>query len=197
MAIGVRFTSADLEGMPDDGNRYEIIDGELHVSRAPHADHQEALGRIERVLRNWDVRNERGWALSGAGVIFSDDNDVIPDLVWVRAERLMAVMIDPATGERDGKLHAAPDLAVEVVSPGARQERRDREAKLKLYSHHGVREYWIVDRARGSVQVYRRNDEAALTLVATLGAGDVLTSPLLPGFALPIDDIFWLPPLPR
>jgi Uma2 family endonuclease len=79
-------------------------------------------------------------------------------------------------------LHAAPELVVEILSPGATNERRDREAKLKLYSRRGVLEYWIVDWRAQQVEVYRR-EELALRLGATLYPADVLQSPLLPGFA--------------
>ena len=81
-------------------------------------------------------------------------------------------------------LTGAPELAVEVLSPGVENKRRDREAKLKLYESHGVREYGIVDWRVQRAEVYRR-DQAMLHLVATLFAEDVLTSPWLPGFACP------------
>jgi Uma2 family endonuclease len=188
-----RFTVADLENLPDDDNRYEVIDGELYVSKAPHADHQDALDEIVFALRAWDRHKERGWQLSGIGIIFAFDAGVIPDLVWVSVERLAAVFIDPTTGGRDGKLHAAPDLAVEILSPGERNEQRDRETKLKLYSRQGVREYWIVDRERQAIQVYRRVETAQLEMAATFVVGDTLRSPLLPGFALSVGDVFRLP----
>jgi Uma2 family endonuclease len=188
-----RFTSADLERMPDDGKRYEVIDGELYVTHAPHSDHQATISEIEFGFRGWDPGRERGWALAGAGVIFSFDNDVIPDLVWLSAEQFATVLISPKTGQRDGKLHAAPNIAVEVLSPGPQNEERDRETKLALYSRRGVREYWIVDRLARTIEVYRRTEAAVLALVLTLTVGDTLTSPLLPGFALPVEHIFRLP----
>jgi Uma2 family endonuclease len=117
------------------------------------------------------------------GVIFDEENAVAPDVVWVSTERLKWVL-----GE-DGKLHDAPDLAVEVLSPGAANTRRDREAKLRLYSTRGVREYWIVDWQAKSLQIYRR-EQAALKLVVTLLAEDELTSPLLPGFKVPVARLF-------
>jgi Uma2 family endonuclease len=66
---------------------------------------------------------------------------------------LRLVMINPTTGRRDGKLYAAPDLVVEVLSPGRENEERDRETKLTLYSRRGVLEYWIVDRFTRRVEV--------------------------------------------
>jgi hypothetical protein len=89
----------------------------------------------------------------------------------------------------DGHLHGAPDLVVEVLSPGAKNVRRDREAKLKTYSKFGVREYWIVNWPRQERQVYRR-EQAALVLIQTLQAGDQITSPLLPGFTARLSQFF-------
>jgi Uma2 family endonuclease len=101
----------------------------------------------------------------------------------VSKERLPLVL-----GE-DGKLHDAPDLAVEVLSPGTKNTRRDREAKLRLYSTRGVREYWIADWQAKSLQVFRR-EQAVLKLVVTLLTEDELTSPLLPGFKVKVARLF-------
>ena len=95
------------------------------------------------------------------GLIFADDDDVAPDVVWLSSRR-MSTTVEP-----DGKLHAAPELIVEVLSPGSANEKRDREAKLKLYSRRGVDEYWIIDWRRRNMQVFRRED-ARLVLTATL-----------------------------
>jgi len=78
---------------------------------------------------------------------------------------------------------------VEVLSPGEQNEQRDKEVKLKLYSQHGVQEYWIVNWQLKTLEIYRRSD-AQLQLVATLLIGDTLTSPLLPGFSTAIAQIF-------
>jgi Uma2 family endonuclease len=80
-------------------------------------------------------------------------------------------------------------LVVEILSPGTANERRDREAKLKLYSRRGVLEYWIVDWHAQQIEMYRR-EALALRLVATLYPADTLTSPLLPGFACQVATLF-------
>ena len=187
-----QFTVDDLAQMPDDGNRYEVIDGELYVTSAPHLAHQLAQGRLEQALRNWEEATGSGMVVSGAGVIFAFNAGVIPDLMWISEERLPIVLINPETGEQDGKLHDAPDLTVEVLSPGRENQERDRQIKLALYSRRGVREYWLVDRFARRVEIYRR-EQAALILVATLLSGDTLASPMLPGFSMPIEQIFRLP----
>ncbi|MEO1686266.1 MAG: Uma2 family endonuclease, partial [Cyanobacteria bacterium J06631_12] len=80
-------------------------------------------------------------------------------------------------------------LVVEVLSAGAENIRRDREAKLKFYSIQGVQEYWIADRFTQQIEVYRRA-EGRLSLEMTLMSTDTLTSPLLPDFSCPLRQIF-------
>ena len=190
MSIGRRFTSADLEQLPDiEGTRYEIIDGELHVSKQPHWAHQYACNQAAYALEQWNGRTEAGIVLSAPGLVFADDDDVAPDVVWISRERLAAALDDA------GHLGAAPELVVEVLSPGVANERRDREAKLALYSRQGVEEYWIVDWRNRSVQVYRRED-GGLHPIVSLGGGDALTSSLLPGFSCPIARL-WAPAVGR
>jgi Uma2 family endonuclease len=183
MQTTLRWTSADLDSLPDDGKKYEVIDGELHVSRAPHYHHQYTRDSVVTFLRNWNQQTNAGRAVSEPGIIFDDDDDVIPDVIWISLERLAA------TYGPDGKFHAAPELVVEVLSPGSANAHRDREAKLKLYSRRGVQEYWIIDWMLKQVEVYRRRDRA-LELAETLFKNDTLQSPLLPGFSCQVADLF-------
>jgi Uma2 family endonuclease len=175
----VRWTTADLDLFPDDGTRYEIIDGELFMAQAPHWRHQETCGKVFRVLDEWSETSGLGRASIAPGILFGEMDNVIPDVIWISHERL-ALLEDAA-----GRFTGAPELVAEVLSPGVENERRDREAKLKLYASHGVHEYWIVDWRLRQVEVYRR-EYATLRLVATLFVGDELSSPLLPGFTCPV-----------
>ena len=183
MPTSRRWTSADLAVLPDDSKRYEIIDGELYMSRQPHWHHQRTCMKFCTVLEAWSVQTGSGESNLAPGVIFADDDDVVPDVVWISHTR-RATALGP-----DGHLHAAPELVVEVLSPGSLNERRDREAKLKLYSRRGVLEYWIVDWRTRQIEVYRR-EQLALHLVATRHPTDTLTSPLLPGFAYEVATLF-------
>jgi len=183
MVSTLRFTSADLEKFPDDGKRYEIIDGELYVSRQPHYYHQLVCFRVASLLEAWNEKTEIGQVNLAPGVIFAEDDDVAPDVVWTSNARL-ATILSP-----DGKLHAAPELIVEVLSPGTANEQRDRDVKLKLYSRRGVREYWIADWRTRQVEVYRR-EETELRMVGTFIEDDVLDSPFLEGFACKIEELF-------
>ena len=178
----VRWTTADLELFAGDrANRYEIIDGELFVTRAPHWKHQAVCINIGAVLKNWSDENGLGEAAIAPGIIFSEADNVILDLVWASHKRLEQLL------DEAGHLTAAPELVVEVLSEGEKNEKRDREAKLKLYSVQGVQEYWIVAPKERKVEVYRR-ERAILKLAATLFSQDELISPLLPGFSCLVVD---------
>ena len=180
----VRWTTSDLELLSnDEWKRYEIIDGELFVTRAPHIYHQDAGGNIYFELVKWSRQTQLGKPFQTPGVIFTPTDAVIPDVVWISRDRL-------ANGtDEAGHLTIAPELMVEVLSPGDRNEQRDKEVKLKLYSLYGVQEYWIVNWQQKTLEIYRRSN-AQLQLVATLLEGDTLTSPLLPEFSTPITQIF-------
>src|SRR5207302_2011688 len=162
-----------------DGKRYEIIDGELYVSRQPQLGHQVVCNNVGTALGVWNQAGERGLVAQAPGLIFADDDDVAPDLVWVSRERLPRV-IGP-----DGKFHGAPELVIEVLSPGAANIRRDREIKLGLYGRRGVDEYWVVDWEARILDIYRTVG-GALRHSATLRGEDSITSPLLSGFSSPV-----------
>jgi Uma2 family endonuclease len=178
-----RWTTTDIELLPDNGTRYEIIDGELFMSRQPHWHHQRTCGNLYHALHSWSLSSGMGQASITPGILFSEADNVVPDVVWISNQRLDDLM------DEAGHLTGAPELVVEVLSPGADHERRDREAKRKLYESRGVREYWIVDWRLRQLEIYRR-DHATLHLVVTLLSDDTLTSPLLPGFACPITQLF-------
>ncbi|MDJ0702339.1 MAG: Uma2 family endonuclease [Leptolyngbyaceae cyanobacterium MO_188.B28] len=185
VANSLRWTTRDLNVMPDDGGwkRYEIIDGELYVTRAPHIRHQGAGGKIYFELESWSRQTRLGEPFQTPGVIFTPTDAVIPDVVWISQERL-------ANGvDESGHLTVAPELMVEILSPGELNEQREKEVKLKLYSRHGVQEYWIVSWQLKTIEIYRRLD-AQLQLVGTLLVSDQITSPLLPEFNASVALIF-------
>src|SRR6266581_1099889 len=177
-------TVADLDACPDDNNRYELIAGELFVSRAPGIPHQRVVLNLELSLSGYLRDNPIGILVPGAGAIFSDYDAVIPDLAFVRNERWDQVV----TGE---KFTGALDLVIEVTSPGAENRRRDLLVKRQLYGKYGVSEYWVVDSENRSVEVYRLQDQR-LEGVSTLRNGDEISTPLLPDLRLSVTEIFKL-----
>lgn len=183
MASAIKLTIADLEAVPENGNRYELIEGELYVSTQPHWFHQRVCGELFTVLNVWSKQTGLGVAGWAPGIIFSEADAVAPDIIWVSKDRLNVIDLEA------GKLRRAPDLIVELLSPGAENERRDKRTKLQLYSRHGVKEYWIVDWQTKIIEVYRRRG-TSLRLSCTLREEDDLTSPLLPGFSVKVEELF-------
>jgi len=173
---------SDLDLMPDDGNRYELIEGKLFVSRAPGLPHQRILANLIVLLKIFLDAHPLGEMFPTPGVIFDNHNAVIPDIVFIRRERLPDIAADE-------KVTGAPDLAIEIVSLGAENARRDRIVKLQTYSKFGVREYWVVDGYRRTIEVYRLEQER-LALVATLTNDEELTTPLLPEFSCRARQVF-------
>ncbi len=175
-------TVADLDACPDDNNRYELIGGELFVSRAPGIPHQRVLNNLQFAFGLYLKENPIGILVPGAGAIFSDYDAVIPDLALVRNERWDQVV----TGE---KFTGAPDLVIEVMSPGKENRNRDLLVKRQLYAKYDIAEYWIVDAENRLVEVYRLRDDR-LENAATFRNGEEITSPLLPSFQLAVSAIF-------
>ncbi|MBC7910804.1 MAG: Uma2 family endonuclease [Pyrinomonadaceae bacterium] len=176
-------TVSDLDVLPEDGKTYELIGGGLYVSRAPHIHHQLVVSNITGSFFAYLSKSQIGKVAPGPGVIFTEYDAVIPDIVFLTNERYKQI-VSP-----EGKLTAAPDLAIEILSLGADNLRRDRVVKLRLYGEHGVKEYWIVDLFTLSVEIYRLQ-ENGLALVETLKIDDHITSPMLPDFELKVSDIF-------
>jgi len=185
MASGIEplLTVADLDAFPDDdGNRYELIGGELFVSRAPGIPHQRVLLNLELGLSDYLRAHPIGILVPGAGAIFSDHDAVIPDLAFVRNERWDEVV----TGD---KFTGALDLVIEILSPGTQNRQRDLSAKRKLYGKYGVKEYWIVDSENREVIVFRLEGDA-FEEITTLKGDAEITTPLLSGFQLKVSAIF-------
>ena len=172
----VTWTIHDVEVLPENpAIQYELIAGDLLMTRTPHYRHQHICSRVAAALEIWSEKTGLGLTLINSGLIYSDIDSVIPDVVWVSHARL-AQIEDPS-----GHLTASPELVIEVLSSGKENERRDKETKLKLYSIQGVQEYWIIDRFKRQVEIYRR-EQGKLVLTVTLMGQDEIHSTLLPNF---------------
>ncbi len=179
----IRWTISDLEGFPDNGNCYEIIEGELFVTRAPHLDHQDIIGLIYAALLQWSLQSGLGKPFIAPGVVFSESDAVIPDLIWISHERRSQLT------DSSGHLTGAPELIVEILSNTEKDKKRDRETKLKLYSVEGVFEYWIVDRQQQTIEVYRR-ENGILKKSLTWFETDRIASPILQGFSCEVASLY-------
>jgi Uma2 family endonuclease len=176
MPVDTRLTYEDYCLLPNDGKRYEIIEGELFVTPAPQTPHQKVVTRLTRYLSSFAEDNDLGVVIvSPYDVVLSRFDVVEPDLLFVSKGRLDILTEKNAQGP--------PDLVVEVLSESTAE--MDRTTKLKLYAKHGVAEYWIIDPGECTAEVYRRTEEG-FEFTGTLRRSDALTSPLFPGFSLPL-----------
>ncbi|MGQ0630880.1 MAG: Uma2 family endonuclease [Sporichthyaceae bacterium] len=157
------YTVADLETMPDDGQRYEIIDGMLHVSPAPNWEHQEVAGELFVQLRAACPADLRVM-MAPFDVHFDDHNVVEPDVVVGRYVDF-----------RRRGLFAAPILAVEVLSASTRLY--DRNTKKAHYERIGTASYWLLDPAEpGSIEAFELDEAGSYQLVATVTGDEVYSA---------------------
>jgi Uma2 family endonuclease len=182
-AEGMKLTYDDFLRFPDDGQRHEIIDGEHYVTPSPNLRHQAIVGAFHLLIATWLETHPIGRVfLSPLDVILTEFDVVEPDLLYVSHAR-----DDALTGTH---VRGVPELVIEVASKGTR--RRDETVKRRLYERVGVSEYWIADPAIDVVRLYQRGTDGHFARPGELSreAGDVLTTTLLPGLALPLVRIF-------
>lgn len=155
------------------------MDGELFVTPAPRRSHQKVVTNLSYYLTDYAKRTGHGEIfVAPFDVVFSRFDVVEPDVLYISESRLGILT--------ETNVQGAPDLVVEVLSESTAEV--DRTTKLKLYARYGVKEYWIIDPDNCSAEVYRRTD-AGLDLAQNLKRSDALTSPLLPGFSLPLQKL--------
>ena len=175
----VKFTYEDYLNAPED-KRYELLDGELIMVPSPTFPHQNTEMELSLSVGWFVKRHDLGVALSAPmDVVLSDTDVVQPDLLFVSRERMHIIAHDA--------IYGAPDLVVEILSPST--ARRDLTFKRRLYAKHGVKEYWQVNIDDRSVTVLSLGN-GDYEVAAVYGSGETLTSPVLPGFALVVDEIF-------
>jgi Uma2 family endonuclease len=175
-----RLTYADYCQLPEDGHRYEIIDGELYNAPAPYVDHQDVVGNIWWILSNYCRKRRHGKLIvTPIDVVFSDNDIVQPDIVWISDEN-MSVLTKK-------NLQGPPDLAIEVLSQFT--SRKDLVIKKKLYGKYKVKEYWAVDRADRRVYLFRLRGRGLREVAILTGRGS-FTSALFPGLALRPSEFF-------
>ena len=177
-----RLTYEEFMALPEEeGKHYELIEGELVVNPAPFLRHQRILTKLISALDHYFDEHGGGEVLPAPiDVVLSSELVLQPDLVIVTSARSSLI-------SNRKNVQGAPDIAIEILSEGTR--RKDVVTKRRLYEQFGVDEYWIVDPEIDAVQIYRRSGDAFVR-AAELEAGDTITSPLLPGFALPLQKVF-------
>jgi Uma2 family endonuclease len=180
------WTFADYVRIPEGGYRYEVIRGRLYVTPPPIFGHQYIISRLILFFGNFMADNDKGILLTGPlDVILPDGiaTPVQPDVIFLLKENLPSWEAENIQG--------VPDLTFEIESPITR--RRDRTLKQEAYREAGVPEYWRVNPRIQTVTVLVLSEDRAGYVERVYGPGDTLRSALLPGLAIRVDDLFFLP----
>ncbi|MCY4091831.1 MAG: Uma2 family endonuclease [Caldilineaceae bacterium] len=174
-----KLTYADYLAAPED-KRYELLDGELLMLPAPDELHQRTQAELGyNVMAFVKTRGLGRVYFSPTDVILSDVDVVQPDLLFVSNDRLDILTAAGVQG--------APDLVVEILSPGTAE--RDKGYKRALYAQHGINEYWLMETEAGTITVLLL-EETGYEVVGTFGEGDILTSATLKEFSLELKEVF-------
>ena len=173
-------TYDDYRLLPNDRNRYEILDGELSVTPAPATKHQIALGNLYRILSIHVFANQTGrLLLAPTDLILAATTVVQPDLIFIDRNRSRVVT------ERG--VEGAPTLVVEILSPTT--HRTDRQTKAQLYAKYGVPHYWLIDPDQHVLEAYEITGEQ-YNLVTKAQNTDLFTPSVFPGLSIQISDLW-------
>jgi Uma2 family endonuclease len=179
MAAKVLFSYEDLLQTPDDGKRYEIVDGDLLVSPAPRPRHQRTLGKTYRFVMRAEDAGYGELFFAPLDVVFDAHNVMEPDLLFIRKDRLSIIT--------DTNVEGPPDLVVEVLSPGGRE--RDLGVKLRAYARFGVPYYWVLDTDAQIVRVFEL-ERGVYGKPKLLEGDDLHRCPLFPELSTPVASLF-------
>jgi Uma2 family endonuclease len=173
-------TYRDLWNVPEDGNRYEIIDGEVYVTPPPLTAHQRALRNLATILHAHATEHGLGEILfAPVGVVLEKPSGVQPDVIFVAKARSSII--------KEKAVFGAPDLVVEILS--ASTAARDRGVKKDLYARAGVEHYWLVDPRRRTVQAHRL-ESGRYVLEVECHAGSTFRPSLFPRLSIRLADLW-------
>jgi Uma2 family endonuclease len=180
----IKYTYEDYKSLYIwENKQYELLDGEIIMVPAPSTYHQKISGQIYFLIKLFVEK-------TGSGVIFYSPIDVVldgeegcdvvqPDIIFISKDRLDII--------KEEEIRDAPDLVIEILSPAT--EKKDRFYKKSLYARHAVREYWIVDPDKKSIELYTLTEEG-FKLHQEYNVGDILMSIILEGLEIDLKDIF-------
>ena len=178
---GTHLTYDDFLKLPDDGKRYEIIDGELYAAPAPTTKHQRVTLRLSMALDS-HVRPQRLGEvfIAPTDVVLARDAIVEPDILYIsRARR--HIITEP-------NVQGAPDLVVEVISPSS--VTRDQETKRDLYAKYEVPHYWLVHPTERRVRAYDLGKDRQYELVAEGHKDDAFSAPPFPDLTIRLGELW-------
>ncbi len=178
------WTYEDYLRLPDDGKRYEIIEGVLYMANAPSYEHQFTVSVLNRKLGNYVDDHHLGVVLVAPFEIHLPNiaKPVQPDVFFIRAAHQPQDPLQIFEG--------APDLIVEIISPSS--VRLDRTIKFSAYERSGVKEYWLVDLRTRFIEIYTLAENGEYELLGQFGPGEQTRSQILPELAITVDNLFHL-----
>jgi len=176
----IKLTYDDYVGLPNDGKRYEILDGELSVSPAPMTQHQIASINLTMLLYQFVRSHRLGRVLEApTDVILAETTIVQPDILFVSAERASIIT--------DRAVEGPPDLVVEILSRWT--ARQDRTTKATLYARFSVPHYWIVDPEERTIELYEIERDSYRLATKESGAATIHPA-LFPGLEIPLAEVW-------
>jgi len=179
--VAPKLTYQDLREMPNDGKRYELIEGEVYITPSPNWKHQRAASNLHFFIRDYlENRNLGEVYFAPFDVVFDDRNVCQPDLLYIRKERHSILTSANVSG--------APDLVIEILSPGT--ARYDRETKLQVYARAGVPELWYVDPEPETIEILNLGSQGHYRLTQLARDDDALASTAFPGIPLTPRKVF-------
>jgi Uma2 family endonuclease len=173
-------TYEDYVLLPNDRNRYEILDGELTVTPAPSTKHQSVSGNLFKLLRRHiDDRNLGKLFYAPIDLILESTSVLQPDLLFVSKARQHIIT--------ERAIEGAPDLVIEILSPTT--SRTDRVTKAQIYARHAVPAYWIVDTEQEAIEIYLLETDG-YRLAATLQGTTPTIAPPFRELEIAAKDVF-------
>ncbi|MCS7185357.1 MAG: Uma2 family endonuclease [Armatimonadota bacterium] len=175
-----RWTIEEWLNLPEGPPFYELEDGRLVEMPSPRVQHQRLVFKLAALLDEWVTRHELGTIVMAVDVALPTGKGYIPDLAFIRRERESELLAP------DGKVHGAPDLVVEVVSPSTKV--RDRVRKMRGYFEAGVEWVWLIDSDDLSVEEFKWTNEGYLMTVAAV-SGEVFEPKAFSGLKLNLAEL--------
>jgi len=176
----VKFAYEDYLCLPDNGKRYQVIEGELYMVPAPTPNHQDVLARLLMLLSNFVAKHKLGKVFCApCDVILSQEDIVQPDIFFISKERKHIIT------ERN--IQGAPELVIEILS--STTAKLDKTLKARLYERFGVKEYWLVDPEEKSIIVYEGKGDK-FSLAQEVKQKGKVSSTILPHLEVEVKDIF-------
>ena len=178
---GTRMTLSEYRSLDEaDDGVWELVDGVLEHMPPPSYDHQNLVDFLVSMINLFQMSLPApiGWAVSGIGVVLAEQRAPTPDMVYLRAERGHLI--------QGSFVEGIPDIIVEVLST---DRARDLMMKRRWYAEAGIPEYWVLDPASDALTILELSGDEYV-IRAALGYGDTFFTPTIPGFALPLAQLF-------